>query len=265
MKKLMMLLAVVCLAAPLHAQEEEQADDLYLLFEYMRVEEGQGGAYLETEEFWAGIHKQRALAGETLGWDLWSLQPSGTDQGYQYLTVNLFGSLESMMRGTTGDALLAHAKKAHPDMPEEEVAAQFNATVDTRDLAVQVFLEQVDYTTGGPQMEEGTVALITAAKAKDSSYERMESEIFKPWHQQMVDAGAKASWGLARVILPGGSDRHASHLIFNMFKDISQYASAGDYEGPEPTPITSAAAQKGLATRDLRSVTMATLVKKVRP
>ena len=260
MKKVLTFVVAMLLSGSLYAQDSE----LYLLFEFMKVEQGQGAAYLETEEFWAGIHKQRALADETIGWDLWSLQPSGTDQGYQYMTVNLFGSREAMMKGTTGAALLEHAKKAYPNMTEEEVTAKFDATTDTRDLAVRVYLSEVDVTTGGPDMKVGTVANITWMKAKDPAYEKMESEIFKPWHQQMVDAGAKSSWGMLRVLLPAGSDRYASHIVVNMFENISQYVRAGDYQGPEPTLSTNLAVQKGLKTRDLKSMKLATLIKMVR-
>lgn len=149
-------------------------------------------------------------------------------------------------------------------MSEEEVTAKFNATSDSRDLAVRLYLKEVDTTTGGPDLEVGTMANITWMKAKDPAYEKMESEIFKPWHQQMVDAGAKSSWGMLRVILPGGSDRYASHIVVNMFQDVSQYVKAGDFQGAEPTLVTNLAVQKGLKTRDLKSVKLATLVKMVR-
>ena len=258
MKKLLTFVTAMCLSAPLHAQESK----LYLAFDYMKVEPGKEAAYLETEEFWAGIHKQRALAGETLGWDLWSLRPNGTEQGYQYLTVNLFDSMEAMLKEMTSDALLAHARKAFPRMSEKEVAAKLNATVQTRDLAMQLYLSEIDATKGGPEMEEGTVALITLVKATDPSYEKMESEIFKPGHQRMVDDGAKIFWNLSRVLFPAGSDRYASHVIANMYKDLSQYVR--DSEGPEMDLTTRLAVQAGLKTRDLKSVTLATLVKKVR-
>lgn len=89
--------------------------------------------------------------------------------------------------------MLAHAKKAYPDLPEEEVEARSNATIDTRDLAVQLYLEEIGTTTGAPDMKKGTVALFTTMNALDPTYERAESEIFKPYHQQMVDDGAKSS------------------------------------------------------------------------
>lgn len=93
---------------------------------------------------------------------------------------------------------------------------------------------------------------------------RLVTLIFKPWHQQMVDAGAKSSWGLARVMFPAGSDRYASHLVFNMYQDLAQYVAADAYQGPESTLATDLAVQAGLKTRDLKSVKLARLVRMVR-
>ena len=99
-------------------------------------------------------------------------------------------------------------------------------------------------------MKEGMVAVITAMMATDPSYEKVESEVFKPYHQQMVDAGAKSFWGLNRVIFPAGSDRYASHILATMYEDMSQYVEARGYEVPESSLILDLAVQEGLKTRD---------------
>ena len=129
---------------------------------------------------------------------------------------------------------------------------------------MQVYLAEVDTTTGGPEMKVGMVATIAWMKAEEPGYEKAESEIFKPMHQKMVDAGAKSSWGMLRVILPGGTDRYASHVIYNMFEDISQYVKAMDYQGDELTGAARLAVQAGLKTRDMKSVKLARLIKMVR-
>ncbi|HSQ47191.1 MAG TPA: hypothetical protein VLM44_09760, partial [Lutibacter sp.] len=81
MKKFLTLIAIILMGNTAVAQ-----DKLYLLFEFMKVDNEQEQAYMETESFWEKIHEQRTKNGEILGWDLWSLQPGGEDQGYQYLT-----------------------------------------------------------------------------------------------------------------------------------------------------------------------------------
>lgn len=85
MKKLLMLIAILLLDNTAIAQ-----DKLYLVFEFMKVDNEQESAYWETESFWEKIQVQRTKNGDILGWDLWSLQPGGEDQGFQYLTVTLY-------------------------------------------------------------------------------------------------------------------------------------------------------------------------------
>ena len=74
-------------------------DKLYLVFEFMKVDNKQEAAYADTEEFWAKIHEQRVINGDIIGWDLWSLQPGGEDQHFQYMTVNLYDDPVKMMSG----------------------------------------------------------------------------------------------------------------------------------------------------------------------
>ena len=83
-------------------------------------------------------------------------------------------------------------------------------------------------------------------------------------HQQQVNAGNKGSWGLLRFILPVGSDTYASHMTVNMFKDFDHAFAQNSSGNPEITPEQQNAVEKGLATRDMKSVAMARLVKMVR-
>ena len=117
-------------------------------------------------------------------------------------------------------------------------------------------------------MPLGTVASIDFMKVdmwNFDAYEKAEMEIFQPQHQKQVDSGKKASWGLLRYILPTGSETHSSHITVNMYKDYSQFVSAfygGD--GPEMTDEQEKAVEEGLATRDLKWVYIATLIRKAR-
>lgn len=261
MKKFFVI-ALLCLAA---VTVRAQDDELFLVYELMKVEEGSYQAYMETEEFWAGIHKQRILSGSIIGWDLWSLQPSGTEQGFQFATVNLYSSMEAMFSDGSFDDLIATAKKAYPDMEEEAIMEKLNATGPSRDLAVRVYMHEIAGTTGGPDMEEGMVATFDYMMAKSSDYEKVEQEIFQPWHQESVDAEEKSSWGLLRVVLPMGSDRYFSHMTVNFYKDIAQYIAGYEARGNHDMGmIETMGVQHALKTRDMKSVHLARLIKMVR-
>jgi hypothetical protein len=258
MKKLLLLFAMALLTSNAIAQ-----DKLYLIFEYMQVDNEQEAAYMETEEFWQKIHDQRVKNGDIIGWDLWQLKPGGENQHFQYLTVNLYNDPVKMFEGA-GD-FEAAAKAAYPNMSEDEINKKLNASAKSRDLAVRIYLEQIDKTNEEYDIPIGTVAAINPMKVLPENfekYEKMESEVFKPMHQKEVDNDKRKSWALLRLISPApyASDTYASHITVDMYKDFKQYFAPGDNNGIELTEEQI----KATEMRDLKYVFLATLIKKAR-
>lgn len=250
MKKFLTLSLAIFMTMSLFAQNSP----MYLLFEFMRVKPENTSDYLQVEQFWSGIHQQRVADKSIIGWDLWSLQPSGTEQGSQYLTVTLFSSLENMLKAIHSLDVYAYAKKAYPNKSDEELNAMFDKTGKSRDLAHRVLFKQIETTKGDFNMQVGTIITLDVMKQLDDSYEQVESEIFKPWHQKMVDDGKKGSWGLLRVILPAGSTSYGTHITYSMYKDDAQLANF--MEGPmgDMDLITKLGVKDGLKTRDWKEV-----------
>ncbi|MDH5414773.1 MAG: hypothetical protein OEW87_11600, partial [Flavobacteriaceae bacterium] len=148
MKKILLILTIILIGGNVFAQ-----DKLYLLFEFMKVDEEQEIVYDKTESFWEKLHAERIKNGDIIGWDLWRLQPGGEDQGYQYLTVTLFTDPVKMFNG--GD-IQAALNAAYPDMSQDELNKNFDYTSKTRDLAVRLYLEQIDVTKDEFEMPLGT-------------------------------------------------------------------------------------------------------------
>jgi hypothetical protein len=260
MKKLLILIALILMGNNGFAQ-----DKLYLIFEFMKVDNEQEQAYSETEAFWEKIQEQRVKNGDILGWDLWSLQPGGENQGYQYLTVNLYNDPVKMM--SNAGNFEAALKAAYPGMSEDDLNKKFNNTAKSRDLAVRVYLEQIAATKGNFEMSIGTVAGINLMKVADGDYEKyekFETEIFQPMHQKEVDAGIRGNWGLMRYMLPVGSDVYASHITVDMYKDYNQLFNGGGTPGSVLSEAQIQKIQDGLTSRDLKYKYMATLIRKVR-
>ena len=261
MKKFIVIIIALFITSASFSQEK-----LYLLFEFMKVDNEQEAAYWETESFWEKIHAQRVKNGDIIGWDLWTLKPGGENQHFQYLTVNLYNDPVKMFEGS-GD-LMAAAKQAYPDMSDEDIEKRLNASAKTRDLAVRIYLEEIAVTKGDFEMAIGTVASIDMMKASPNSswaYEAAEKDMFQPMHQDQVDKGAKGSWGLLRFMSPIGSDTYASHVTVNMYKDTKQMFSENmNYGGSELTDEQNKAMTDAMALRDMKYVYMATLVKMAR-
>ena len=140
----------------------------------------------------------------------------------------------------------------------------FDKTVKSRDLANQVLCREIDTTTGDFKMAVGTMFTMDIMKQQDDTYEKVESEIFKPWHQQMVKEGKKGSWELIQTILPSGSEAYGTHLTVSMFKDEAQLASFMESSGGVMDLKTQLAVKLGLKSRDLRETKIGKLVKMVR-
>ncbi len=259
MKKLFLLIALVWVGNMAIAQEG--LEDLYLMFEFMHVDNEQESAYAETENIWEKVHEQRVINGDCIGWDLWSLSPGGEKQGAQYLTVSLYNDPVKMMEG--GDFGKAWSA-AFPGISDEESNKKMEHTVKSRDLAYRLFLRQVDVAGQDYEMPLGTLAIINFMKAKPgqaSDYEKMESEVFKPEHQRQIDAGARAMWGLMRNMMGYGTEAYASHITVDMFTGYDQLFNADAGEGPD----MSEAYEKMNDLRDLKSMYHARLIKKIRP
>lgn len=259
MKKILISGIFLLMGLAVLAQEKE-----YLLFEFMEVHDENASEYLDVEEFWSGIHQQRIADKSILGWDLWALTPGGSKQGSNYLTVTIFPSLEKMLEATGSLDVMAYAQKAYPKMSEKDLSAMMDKTVHSRDIANQVFIEEVDQTDDNFKMHIGMLVTLDVMKQLDGGYEKAESEIFKPLHQQLVNSGKSGHWGLMRVILPSGSEAYGSHIAYSFFNDYAQLAnylemSMGDWDAKTQMAVT-----KGLETREWKEKVIGQLVKMAR-
>ncbi len=67
-----------------------------------------------------------------------------------------------------------------------------------------------------------------------------------------------------RYMSPIGSETFASHITVNMFKDYEQVFNSSMTGGEELTAEQVKAVQDGIATRDMKYVYMAKLIKMAR-
>lgn len=244
-------------------------EKLYLVFEFMKVDNEQETAYAETEEFWEKIQEQRVKGGDIIGWDLWALSPGGEMQDFQYLTVSLYNDPVKMMDGSSWSSLMDRAKAAYPNMSESDLMAKLNGSAKTRDLAVRIYAEEIATTTGSSaaSMVLGTIAQMDMMKVSlenYGTYEKAEEEIFKPLHQKAVDAGQKNSWGLVRFMSPIGSDTYASHMTVSMYTGYKQALNQNINWEEGATPESTKKMQEGLAARDMKYVYIAELIRMAR-
>ena len=257
MKKLMFPLLITFVANFCYSQE------LFLVFEFMKVEDNNLLAYMENEDFWEKVHQEGVKAGAYTGWDLWSLKPGGSEQGYQFLTVTLYDKKSAMLTGSTIDQIIERAQKAYPAMESGALQQKLIGGTSSRSRAKIAYVEQIDTTEDEFEMPVGTYMEMSLMKATGEGYEKAESEIFKPLFQKAISDGAIGSWGLVRFISPTGSDAYTSHMTFNMYKDVDQFVDFDNYDWEQHVQDWDVV-NKALETRDLKWNYHGTLLKKVR-
>lgn len=260
MKKLFALIVAISMVMVSYAQD--LPDNLYLIFEMMHVPDNQGGNYMEVEEFWSKIHQQRVANGSIIGWDLWSLAPSGSEQGAQYMTVTLYSSMEAMFTGMNLDQVRAYAKQAH-NASDKDIDEMMERTVASRDIMYQVYSRQIASTENAPPMKEGMYVLIGFMKQNSADYVEVERNIFLPMHQQAVDNGEMMGWGLCENLLPIGTESYSTHMTFNFYENQAKMSSW--FEISDDNDMSAAmAANQGLTTREMKHVKIGQLVMMVR-
>ncbi len=260
----MILMISLCNLGFTQQQQNQQQPQTFLTFEFMKVDNDQETFYTETEDFWEKIHEQRVASGDIVGWDLWRLLPGGEDQGYQYLTVTVFDDPLKMMNA--GEGVIESAKMAYPDLSDEEIENRVNLAGGSRDLAVRLYLQVIDRTSPYYEMKEGMIAAMDLMKADYSNteaYEKAEKETFKPWHQKMVDGGAKGEWQLIKVLVPQGTDVYASHLTVNFFDSWKHMLDSNSFDTGS-SPEDQKKMSDGLKTRELKWTYLGVLEKMVR-
>jgi len=180
------------------------------------------------------------------------------------LTVTRYASLKDMVQAMSSLDVMGYAKKAYPKMTEKELTAMLDKTVKSRDMAHQVLLKQIDKTKDDFQMKIGTMLTMDIMKQLDDGYEKAESEIFKPWHQQMVDQGKKGTWELLQTILPAEIEAYGTHLTISMYNDVAQLAAFMEGSSGEMDLMTQLAVKEGLKTRNWKEMKIAKLEMMVR-
>ena len=259
-------LALCFLFLGLYGQDDDN-NQTYLHFQWVSVDNTQEYSYNKVEDFWAKIHQERANMGDIVGWDLWSLQPHGEKQNFQYLIVEVHDDPIKMMDGSSWKNLYKAAEAAYPDMSKYDLISKMRKASKTRDIVYDQYLVLMGGTDGENfKMEEGIISRMNFMKVdqeNQDAYVKGEMDVFLPMHQSSVDAGKRGSWGLAGVMVPWGSDVYANYMTFDMYSGYEQMFT--EYDGMDPpSDEMQKKMDDAIALRELKWGVIATMVKKVR-
>ena len=259
MRRILQLPFVLILIIGFNAQKSFATE--YVLFEFISVSDANREEYLSTQQFLSKVYEQMKVDKSIWAWQLFSLSPSGTEQGEQYLMVTVLGNLGHAISLMDASNLMDNAKKAYPDKPAEELRAMIDRTYQSREIVTQYLFEQIDRGQKVDfKMNIGFVAALEFSRQLDETYEQVASNVFKPYYQKLINDRKVGHWGLLRTILPFGSDTYATHISFLFFNDLYQMT---DFMVESNYPVglkTIPEFENGLKTRDLKKVVIAKLI-----
>jgi len=200
----------------------QENTNLFAVVELMKVEPGQENNYVNLEQqIWKPIHQERIKQGKLVGWILYQVMYTGTDDAYNYATVNVYADLKSM-ENPYGDIDFA---KVHPGKNMDEV---FTKTVNTRKLVKSQLISRVNYAnpegSGGPAPHKYIVVNYMKSKP-GGNFIQVENELAKPTSQELVKSGNWAGWSLWSNVFPRGAGMESDFVTVDNYPDFSKLGS----------------------------------------
>ena len=207
-KSVLILLLVLFITAGLKAQIH--------VVQYMKVKDGKFSEYLDVEKAWSKLHQKLVDEGNLTGWTLYGKMFGGSYDEYDYITVNIYHDWETYEK--------PFPDNFYVDNLGEEVV---NKTGEVRDLIrTEIYVNRLLAENTKPN-KIIQLAYMKVDHRDFQKYIDVEEKYYKPFHEGLIDAGARNSWGIYQRITPWGGD--FNFVAVNGFDKLSQpNAVSGD-------------------------------------
>ncbi len=202
-----------------YAQDEPV---LFGVVDFMKVKQGDEANYVDLEKtVWKPIHQERINQGEIVGWVLYGVKYAGADDEYNFVTVALFDDPAKLEHTFSLDVEQVH--------PGKDVDKLFQETMDSRQLIRQNLISRVDavYPEGGPgDFKYIQVNYMKVKPGEGGSYVENELSVWKPVHQELINAGSRVGWSLWQVVFPFGTSLPYDYVTVDYYADFSKLGAA---------------------------------------
>ncbi len=173
--------------------DEHGSPPLYLSVDCMK---STAADYLSIEkDVWQPMHQHLVNQNKQTRWALYWVMYGDRSKCDYYTVTTYLGSAQLNARPSIEGVFEA----AHPHGDFEQAMSD---TFDSRDHVASELWLAVD----GIPPEKHRYAVVNRMKAHDpDAYERMESRVFKPGHQELVDGGYRSGWAMYALVSPIGT------------------------------------------------------------
>ena len=249
MKTMLIALAVIVVSGACPIESKAQQQNPFVLIECMKVTPENEGLYLEVErDIWKPIHQERVKQGKILGWILYRIHYTASSDEYNYATATIFAdpaNLENPYEGIDFEKMV----------PEMDVA--WEKTSKSRELVKKNLIRQVVFAYPENSTEPAPFKYIEVNYMKTkpgSGYLGIARNIWQPVHQEFVNAGSRAGWGLWSSVYPSGTEADFQFVAVNYYSDFSKLGTANfakAFKKAHPNLQSQTEMSKARESRDL--------------
>lgn len=228
LKKVMvafLLLTVAFGVFPQMGNAQEVEPPFFALVESMKVLPQNEESYLEIEKnIWKPLHLERAKQGNIVGWFLYKVWFTGTDDKYNYVTVTLFSDplkIENSWKNVDPAKIL----------PGKDLDAAMKETGESREMVSSSLINRQAsvYREGGPgDFKFIQLDYMKVEQGKENDYWDAETNIWKSVHNEFIKAGSRVGWSLWGRVFPSGAGLDYQYATVNYMEDFSKIGTA-DY------------------------------------
>lgn len=205
-------------------QAQESSSTVY--FEITKVKQSNDDFKNVEDELVKPFVQERIKQGNQVAHVIFQvLYPQSENQEYDYVILDVYRNFNDLHLGEQKLGEMAYSVFPNADIPK--MIERYRAAA--KNVGSQVFVERDEAVPGPPQGSPKFVQVnsMKVSEANSGAYAAMESEVFKPAHQERVKAGKMNDWILMERVLPYGSEWDNTFLTFDIFDKWEDIAAPG--------------------------------------
>ncbi len=215
---LILTMLIGCNISLLASFSVRAADPVYVVVEYLKVKPEDHLKYLEVEQkIWKPMHQERIRQGIIASWTLYAVEFTGSSDSYNYVAITTYNDPKNIENPWNADI----PAEVHPNM---SLAEMMERTNKSREIVSSELYSGVAAIPEIPFKDPAEYIMVNFMKVepgKNSEYESIEKDVWKPIHEESIRSGKTVGWGLFSALFPRGAGRDYQYLTLNTFSDYS--------------------------------------------
>jgi len=190
-QKMKHLISISGLTVLLAVATNAFSQDVVVIANYMKVKPGMEQEYLDVEQQWKEVHRKTIVEGIKTGWQLWRKLYTGTEDAYEYITLDWFVDFSSTLEPYPAAVLEGLYS-------EKEWNKLMERTENSRDLVRRQVSHQILSVSNSSGATYLVINRMHVEEEDVNAYVSIEDDIWRPYHEVCIEAGFRTHWGLWR-------------------------------------------------------------------